>query len=147
MSDSAEKRVIPQKRTRSRQSKALIAASLLVSACIIGWTFSLPFRLASSASQNQRERAEQAEQIHQKRTRAEEIREEAFANHQHFVSQMVKKRVSTQAKPGRLESRRHWDNRVAKVKKQLLELGNPEADTLQWHQKQDLLDSLEDGPL
>jgi len=150
VSDISQRRVIPPKRKRSLQSKAWIAASLFVSACIITWTFSLPFRLADSATQNQIEREQQAEDIQQKRTRAEERREEAFANHKQFVQSMVRKRESTLPKPGNLQVRKHWKKRVAKVKKKLSELdklGDPKNGSIQWVHKQALVDSLDDGPL
>jgi hypothetical protein len=147
VSDSTAKRIIPPKRKRSLKSKLWIAGSLIVSGCIITWTFSLPLRLAASATQNQVERDELVEQIKQKRTLAEQRREEAFENQQDLVRLVVQKRGSTAAKPGNIESRQRWKKRAAKARKKLLALGDPKAGTIEWIQKQRLLESLEDGPL
>ncbi len=152
MSDTDTKRIVPPKPSRSPQSKFWIAASLLLSACILTWTFWLPLRSLSSPTAKQTELSP-SEQIELKRTRAEEHREQALANHQEFVRRLVQQRELDGHKPGSFEAREYWEKRANKLKIQLQQLPDlPELDespqkSLQWHRRAQMIDSLKDGPL
>jgi chromosome segregation ATPase len=124
----------------------MIAVSLMVSVCILSWTFSLPFRTNPSVNELKNQRLNLAESIQQKRTRAEQIRDDAFADHQQLVRVMNQQQQSNAQKPGIMASRRRWDRKVAKVKNQLRSLGNPPEGSIQWLQKQRLLSLIDDGP-
>ncbi len=147
VSDTHTKRIIPPKHKRSTQSKLMVAFSLFVSVLIIVWTFSIPFHLVASARQNDLENVQLAKQIEQKRTQNQRIREDAFAAHQEFLQKIANQRGWVPSKPGSLEVRKHWEKKIAKVQKQLLELGDPEPGTNEWDRKQRLLESISDAPL
>ena len=125
----------------------MVACSLLVSILIIIWTFSIPFHLVASAKQNDLENVQLAKRIEQKRTENQRIREDAFLAHQEFLQKIASERRSVSPKPGNVQSRRHWEKKVAKVQQQLLELGDPEPGTNEWERKQRLLESISDAPL
>jgi len=140
-------RTNPPKPKRSTQSKLWITASLVLSIIVLGWTFSLPFRALPNAGDD--DKPALAERLQQKRSRAEQLRDEAFANHQEFLRTVSIQKAATQGnKPGRAESLAHWRDRKSQIAEQLKELEQEAAikGTLQWHAQRMLRESLQDGP-
>lgn len=137
----------PPPRRPWNQSKFWIAASLTLSIILLAWTISLPLRtLARPAAEEQ---LDPIEKLQQKRTRAELLRAEAFANHREFLREVAIARAAPAPdKPGLNESRAHWQQQRARIEIQLKELEQeqPAKGTLQWQALQSMRNSLEDGP-
>lgn len=95
----------------------------------------------------EQDRLSLAESIKLKRTRAEEIRDQAISNHQMFVRLTSERRQLNTRKPGIVETKKRWSERVGKARNRLQELGDPQEGSVQWIEKQRLLSTIDDGPL
>lgn len=137
---------------RKRNSKIWMIVSLLLSVLILGWAFSLPFRSSSlsfvdSHGDDVSSVVDRSGQRSVERSQdAEEFRAAAIAMEQDFMREL-RERNALKKVPGKKEVMLHWNKHVELVKKQIAELGHPEKDTMEWHDKQVLIKSLQDGPL
>jgi hypothetical protein len=143
-----------EKEQRSKSSKIWIALSFVLSAVILGWGFTLPFRqpgdpLVTSGGGSPTSLAQDlADRIEQRRSAAEEFRQAAIALDQEFMRAVEKKRGTKRNKlPGIVEVRANWERRVAKVQTQLRQLNNAPEGSLEATYRDELAESLNDGPL
>ncbi|MFK8110609.1 MAG: hypothetical protein AB8B91_00315 [Rubripirellula sp.] len=133
-------------------SKLWIGLSFLLSACILAWTFTLPFRteggLVSSVTKTdfQPEPLELIDQVRQKRTEAEDYRQAALELDEKLMRAVAEKNTKPENLPGIEQSRDRYERRKQSVRKQLLLLGVPEEGTPEWNYAKKLLESLQDAP-
>ena len=127
--------------------------SFTLSALVLGWAFSLPFRhtgtpmVSSAKGEADSQAFRRMEQIRERRSNAEEFREAAIALNEEFMRSIRKKREAEKRdRPGIQESKEHWQRHVTLVHKQLNELRDAREGTLEWAYRQSLEESLEDGP-
>ena len=150
MSVQPTTRVVPQKQKQKRtlRSKILIGASYVLSGGILFWSLWLPFRAVTSDAGALPQQPDLADQVEVRRTNAESIRAEALAIDREFMEMQRAKAAQRQRrKPGARETKHWWKDRIANTRKEIKLLGDPEPGTAQWHYKQDLIKSLQDGPL
>lgn len=132
-------------------SKLWIILSFLLSALIIAWTFSLPFRSSHLVSVTNAEPSSKTavldlvDQVKLRKTEAEAYREAALALDQEFMEAVARKNQQAVV-PGIEHTVQNWEKHEASVKRQLQMLGNPEKGTPEYEHAMELLDSLKDGP-
>ena len=153
MTPPPETRKFVEANKRSKGSKVWIALSFTLSALVLGWAFSLPFRqtgtpiVSSATGDDPNQPFRRLEQIRERRSNAEEFREAAIALNEEFMRSIRKKREAEKRdRPGIQESKEHWQRHVTLVHKQLKELDDAEEGSLAWAYRQSLEESLEDGP-
>jgi hypothetical protein len=154
VTQAPETRKFVKTNKRSKSSKVWIALSFTLSALILGWAFSLPFRqsdtsLVSSAStEEQSEAFRKSEQIRERRSNADEFRQAAIALDEKFMQSIREKRDAEKRRPrpGINESREHWQRHLKLVKKELQTYRYAKEGTVEWDHKQSLLKSLADAP-
>jgi hypothetical protein len=123
-----------------------------MSALILGWAFTLPFRkpgrslVSSTTSDGNAPQLELSERIKQRRTSAEEFRKTAIALDREFMRSLAKKREAKADVPGKREVKAHWKRHVKLVKKQLEQLKDAEEGSLERQHRESLVESLQDGP-
>ncbi len=144
------------KKQRSKSSQIWIALSFGLSALILGWGFTLPFRqpgdplvTSGGGSSSPTSLAQDlADRIEQRRSAAEEFRQAAIALDQEFMRTVEKKRGTKEDKlPGIVEARANWERHVAKVHDQLRQLKKCAEGSLEAAYRDELAESLDDGPL
>jgi hypothetical protein len=153
VTQAPETRKIAKANQRSKSSKVWIALSFTLSALILVWAFSLPFRQSSTSlvsSTNAEEPSDafrRSAQIAQRRSNAEEFRQAAIALDKKFMQSIRKKRdAENRPRPGINDSRERWQRHVKSVNRELRAFRNAKEGTLEWDYRQTLLRSLEDGP-
>lgn len=116
----------------------------------MAWAFTLPFRsdTLSFADSDATENvfSEPGHEAINPVSSAEEFRAAAIALDEEFMRQ-VRERSAPKRVPGATEARAHWNRHVDSVKRELTRLGDPEKGTLEWEERQELIESLEDAPL
>ena len=129
--------------------------SFTLSGLILGWAFSLPFRLSgtslvsSAKAAEQNEAFRQLEQIQERRSNADEFRQAAIALDEKFMQSIREKRDAekNRPRPGINESRERWQKHVTLVNNELRAFRHAKEGTVEWEYRQSLLKSLDDGPL
>lgn len=158
MSEPASTSATPSPRTPSRQprqaarrgSRIWVFLSIVLSLAIMGWAFTLPFRngremLVSSDDRDTVASTEGGESD-PRTLSAEAYRAAALEMEEKFMKAR-RERTRLKVVPGRAEVRQRWQRRVERVRSHVRELGDPPEGTLEWHEKNELIESLSDAPL
>ena len=130
----------------------------MLSAAILLWAFSLPFRRSATSigaaagdSKIQQEFLVTAEQ---RQSEADEFREQAIAMHHDYLRRLKKQKklASMEKLPGRLEAKQTWENRAQVVRLQVDELdaaivrSHASEDSMIWQDREHLTKTLSDAP-
>lgn len=144
--ETISKRIIPPKPKRSRRSKILVAASYVISAFILGWSFWVPVHAVRSDSGGLTGgRLDIEERVKIRRTSNEQVRRDAMELDAHLIYKVRANRLArTSNKPTSYESKQWLQERIKNVKRQIRDLGDPVKGTIEWDHKQHLIKSLED---
>lgn len=148
---SDQSKAPPAEKGKQSNSRVWLLLSIMLSGIIMVWAFSLPFR-GDNASFVDLEKGSlemtgdlaDGSPVSSAVT-ADEFRRSAIALDEEFMRRVREKNLVHRV-PGKKEVRRHWNRHVVSVKSQLKQLGEPEKGTLQWQERQELLESLKDGP-
>ena len=138
---------------RTRQNgQTWLFISMVLSVIIIGWGFSIPFRNNSSLVTTDRVTPEttddfksKAAEFAHKRSQAESFRQNSLDIDAEFMRQRAAKAELPEV-PGKKHAADSWGMRVKKIHRELKALGNPPKPSIQWQEKQRLLEALKDGP-
>ncbi len=144
MTQAPETRKFVKTNQRSKSSKVWIALSFTLSALILGWAFSLPFRQHRHFACLVSERRGTKRSIPSNRSRSRnDVRmRKSFGKRQSpwtkkFMQSIRKKRdAENRPRPGINESREHWQRHVKSVKKELQTLRNAKEGTIEWDYRQ-----------
>jgi hypothetical protein len=134
-----------------------IGLSLLISSTLLVWAFSLPFRRSSvtigsagNASSIQEDFSVKAKQ---RRSQAEEIREQAMVQHRDFLRLMKKQKhyKASQQRLGHQEAQQRWQRRTESMQTEIakltvaIEKSNASEDSMLWQDREHLIKVSEDS--
>ena len=141
---------VAERRPKSK-TRIWFFLSVVVSLGIFAWGFSLPFRSGGSLRLDSGKRTAGAasmvgEDISDLSSDAAEFRAAAIALDREFM-RARREKTRLQEVPGKVEVKRAWNRRLERARRQVKEIGEAKEGTLQWQERQELIKSLEDGPL
>lgn len=147
MTQEETKRVYIDQEKRSKGSKLWITLSFTLSALILGWAFSLPFRQSTAPVDRSNRNFPLPEEIRARRNAAAEFRQAAIALDDEFMRSVREKQEAwNRPRQGIEETRKQWRKRLALVKHEVDELRGAKKGTLEWQHRQSLIESVNDGP-
>ena len=136
---------------RSRRSILWICLSFLLSAIVLGWTVSLPFRqgnhsLVSSERTSETTNPLQVSRVGLSGGSSSDTLESAIQMDREFMKTVAKLRPKRRPVPNFVHARKHWNQRLESANRELAELEDAEEGSLEWRYRERLLSSLEDRP-
>ncbi|MGI9472105.1 MAG: hypothetical protein ACR2NZ_11260 [Rubripirellula sp.] len=139
-------------RRKSNSTVLWIAASFLLSGCILAWAFSAPFRdhgrSGVIASSSDRGATEIADQTNSRRFHSETVRADAIAKDRKFMKALAKQRALDFPKvPGEVEVRENWVRRVNRAKREIDSLRAAKPGSIEQERRQELGEKLRDAPV
>lgn len=145
-----------KEKEKAKQSNARLwlGLSLGLTALITAWAFSMPFRSGGLSFTDKEDVVSVSSQGHGGARAdtpvpfddADSFRAAALAMDAEYMRTRREKERLREV-PGKVEVRRRWEQHVDRVRDQVKRLGKPEEGTLEWQERQELIESLEDAPL
>lgn len=142
-------------RRSDRSGQFWIALSFSISAAILAWSFTLPFRGSNDSKLDSGQdalpvRLSPTELAEQRRNRADEFRHAAIALDREFMRSLKKKQTvqASQPKPGTTEVKQHYQRRQRQMAQQVTRFAGAAPGSVEAEYRTDLLRNLEDqdGP-